>query len=264
MKATTQVSLAPSKRLVLVHIERRVEDEYEKLTEPSVDDEPCLVRHRRSKELAVCRLTWLQSLDGIRRIAHQNVAAIYSIFQQSQVVFLVHEQLEVGLQELAMINEIHIASALSQVIDGIHHVVAEKIQFPIESIRVTRCGVVKIVLNVCFQPAVDAVADAEQYWSGVYDDVILWIWPWPQRLPLSFVAREFLLKHHEQTLPDRQHRFLERSNGPDGLLALVAQTLDAKEAAVLDRMHDDPLPCDLVTRMYGRTSREQPSGVQRK
>ncbi|KAF4881175.1 hypothetical protein CGCFRS4_v015822 [Colletotrichum fructicola] len=244
IKTTTRVPLGVSKRLVLIHVEHRVEHEYEKLTERSVD-EPCL------------------GVDGIGRIAHRNVAAIHSIFQQSRVAFLIHEQLEVGLQELAMITEIHIASALSQVVDAIHHLVAEKIRFPIESIRVSRCGVVKIVLNICFQPAVDVVADAEQYWSRVYGNIIRSIRSQLQRLPLSFVAREFLLTHHEETLPDRQHRFLKRSNGPNGLLALIAQTLDAKEVAMIDRTPDDPVPCDLVTRMYGRTRREQPSVMQR-
>ncbi|KAF4864310.1 hypothetical protein CGCSCA1_v014309 [Colletotrichum siamense] len=67
-------------------------------------------------------------------------AAIHSNFHESQAVFLVHEQLEVGLQEVSIANEIHIASVRSQVIKDIYHMVAEEIRFPINAINVTRCG----------------------------------------------------------------------------------------------------------------------------
>ncbi|KAF4417950.1 hypothetical protein CFRS1_v015366 [Colletotrichum fructicola] len=264
METRAEVPLAISKRLVLIHVERRVECEYERLTEPASDDGRCLVRHRHNREIAVCRLTWLQSLEGIGRIAHRNIAAIHGIFHESQAVFLVHERLEVDLQDLAITDEIHVASVLSQVIEGIHHVVAEKIRFPLESICVTRCGVVKIVLNVCFQPAVDIVSDAERYWSRLYGDVLLWIRSQLQGLGLSFAARDFLSKSHERTLPGIQHQFLTRSKGPDGLFALVAQALETKETVVLDRARDNLVPCDLVTRMWHQPCHEQQSVLRRR
>ncbi|KAK1499277.1 hypothetical protein CABS01_17020 [Colletotrichum abscissum] len=154
------------KRLVLIYTTGSLEDHYNIICANAAIG---LVRHRKNSTIAVSRSTRLSNLDLVHHISHPNIATIHAIFLDEKKSHVIYEHLVIDLASLFLTTEVELASALSQLLDGIQHLIANGVPFSADSVQVSLLGIVKIVLNIGFRPCDNLVVD-QHYWATVCTD----------------------------------------------------------------------------------------------
>ncbi|KAK7433420.1 hypothetical protein Landi51_13953, partial [Colletotrichum acutatum] len=154
------------KRLVLIYTTNSLEDRYDIIR---ANASIALVRHRKNSTVAVSRSTRLGNVDLVQHVSHPNIATIHAIFLAEKKSHVIYEYLEVDLASLFLTTEVELASALSQLLDGIQHLIVNGVPFPADSVQVSLSGIVKIVLNIGFRPCDNLVVD-QHYWATVCTD----------------------------------------------------------------------------------------------
>ncbi|KAK1659761.1 hypothetical protein BDP55DRAFT_719575 [Colletotrichum godetiae] len=151
------------KRLVLIYTTDSLEDYYNIICANATIG---LVRHRKNSTVAVSRSTRLGDLNLVHHISHPSIATIHAIFLNEKKSYVIYEHLEVDITHLVFTIEVELASALSQLLDGIQHLIANGVPFSADSVQVSLSGIVKIVLNIGFRPCDNLVVD-QHYWATV-------------------------------------------------------------------------------------------------
>ncbi|KAK1659788.1 hypothetical protein BDP55DRAFT_636621 [Colletotrichum godetiae] len=183
------------KCLVLIHTTDSLEDRYDIIR---ANASIALVRHRKNSTVAVSRSTRLGNLNLLHHISHPNIATIHAIFLNEKKSYVIYEHLEVDLASLFLTTEVQLASALSQLLDGTQHLIANGVPFSADSVQVSLSGIVKIVLNIGFRPCDNFVVD-QHYWATVCTDKVNL-----ERRPLmSYRELEVFSVLRRGTLPDR-------------------------------------------------------------
>ncbi|KAK7433441.1 hypothetical protein Landi51_13932 [Colletotrichum acutatum] len=129
------------KRLVLIYTTGSLEDHYNIICANAAIG---LVRHRKNSTIAVSRSTRLGNLDLVHHISHPNIATIHAIFLDEKKSHVIYEHLVIDLASLFLTTEVELASALSQLLDGIQHLLANGVPFSADSVQVSLSGIVKI------------------------------------------------------------------------------------------------------------------------
>ncbi|KAL0764078.1 hypothetical protein CaCOL14_013405 [Colletotrichum acutatum] len=134
------------KRLVLIYTTNSLEDRYDIIR---ANASIALVRHRKNSTVAVSRSTRLGNVDLVQHVSHPNIATIHAIFLAEKKSHVIYEYLEVDLASLFLTTEVELASALSQLLDGIQHLIVNGVPFPADSVQVSLSGIVKIDEEHC-------------------------------------------------------------------------------------------------------------------
>ncbi|KAI8397236.1 hypothetical protein FOFC_20508 [Fusarium oxysporum] len=146
MRGVEMVRLSGVKRLIVVKLDKTLEEDYDSISDSTIGHQnfSSLIRNRATGTIRSKRYTSVQDLTDLQYLVHPDIATIYSIYGAISNPILVEEYLELSLADLFQLTEVEIACATTQIISGFRHLSEVPVAVELDEIRVSLAGRVKI------------------------------------------------------------------------------------------------------------------------